>query len=113
MLIEENQGSISESCWCRISRLRAFAHRPPANQIIHVLAKPPVKGIKIMDPITVSGQLQLQRSDVDVAMGMGKSGYRMQADAVSPTSRLCRPTERQLGICRGCNFLMGVCFMSM
>lgn len=82
--IEENQGSISELLLVPYFGACVHSPPPPANQIIHVIAKPPVKGFKIMDPITISGTLQLERSDVDVAMGMGKSGYKMQADMVKP-----------------------------
>lgn len=82
--IEENQGSISELLLVPYFGACVHSPPPPANQIVHVIARPPVKGFKIMDPITVSGTLQLERSDVDVAMGMGKSGYKLQADTLKP-----------------------------
>ena len=82
--IEENQGSVSE--FLLVPYFGACVHSPPppANQIIHVIARPPVKALKVMDPVTISGPLQLERSDVDVAMGMGKSGYKMRAELVKP-----------------------------
>lgn len=79
--IEENNGAVSE--FLLVPYFGACVHSPPppANQIIHVIAKTPTK-IKMMDTLWVSGTLQLDRSDIDVAMGLGKSGYKMQADLV-------------------------------
>lgn len=53
---------------------------PPANQIIHVIATKPVKGLRSMDAVWVSGVLKTQRQD----SVMGKSGYQMQAHVVEP-----------------------------
>jgi len=52
---------------------------PPANQIIHVHARPPVKGFETMDAVWVSGTLALARSH---NAEMGSSGYRLQAAQV-------------------------------
>ena len=78
--IEENNGAVSE--FLLVPYFGACVHSPPppANQIIHVISKP--TKIKMMDTLWVSGTLQLDRSDVDVAMGLGKSGYKMNADLV-------------------------------
>lgn len=51
---------------------------PPANQIIHVMPDKPVKGVKNMEAVWVSGRLEIGVSDSP----MGKSGYRMQAREV-------------------------------
>lgn len=51
---------------------------PPANQIVHVVANPPVKGFRSMDTVWVSGTLKTQRQD----SGMGVSGYRMEVQRV-------------------------------
>lgn len=51
---------------------------PPANQIIHVLADPPVRGMDMMEAVWVEGRLEVARSDT----GMGRSGYRMRARSV-------------------------------
>jgi len=82
--LEEVKGDLKE--FLLVPYFGACIHSPPppANQIIHVIAKPPVKALKVMDPVTISGPLQLERSDVDVAMGMGKSGYKMRAELVKP-----------------------------
>lgn len=52
---------------------------PPANQIIHVIADSPVKGVKAMEAVWVEGTLELALSDTD----MGRSSYRMKARAVT------------------------------
>ena len=51
---------------------------PPANQIIHVMPDKPVKGVKNMEAVWVSGKLDIGHNDSP----MGKSGYRMQAKEV-------------------------------
>ncbi|MDP2833016.1 MAG: DUF3299 domain-containing protein [Pseudomonadota bacterium] len=51
---------------------------PPANQIIHVMPDKPVKGVKNMEAVWVSGKLTIGRADTP----MGSSGYRMQAKEV-------------------------------
>lgn len=56
---------------------------PPANQIIHVLASKPLKGIQTMDPVWVSGTLDIARSDSP----LGTSGYRMTGEIVLPYSK--------------------------
>jgi hypothetical protein len=53
---------------------------PPANQTIHVKAAKPVKGVRMMDAVWVSGQLLTEKSDTR----MGASGYRMNAQVVAP-----------------------------
>jgi hypothetical protein len=52
---------------------------PPANQVIHVVADPPVHGMEIMEAVWVEGRLEVASSDTD----MGRSGYRMQAHRVT------------------------------
>jgi hypothetical protein len=53
---------------------------PPANQVIHVTLKTSVKGLRMMDAIWVSGQLQVAASET----GMGTASYRMDAVSVAP-----------------------------
>ena len=53
---------------------------PPGNQIIHVLPKVPVKGLRSMDTVWISGVLSAERTD----SYMGAAGYRIEADAVAP-----------------------------
>lgn len=52
---------------------------PPANQIIHVRSDTPVKGIKTMDAVWVSGVLDIDRRD---NTDMGISGYAMSAQKI-------------------------------
>jgi hypothetical protein len=52
---------------------------PPANQIIHVVAESPVKGVKAMEAVWVEGTLEIALSDTD----MGRSSYRMKARGVT------------------------------
>jgi hypothetical protein len=51
---------------------------PPANQIIHVFAAKPVKGVHAMTAVWVSGILKSERKN----SAMGMSGYRMEAKVV-------------------------------
>jgi hypothetical protein len=53
---------------------------PPANQIIHVLVDPPLKGVQSMATMWVSGTLETIRSP----SSMGTSGYRMKAAKIVP-----------------------------
>ncbi|MBC7852883.1 MAG: DUF3299 domain-containing protein, partial [Pirellulaceae bacterium] len=56
---------------------------PPANQIVHVVVAPPVKGIRTMDVVWVSGTLETTRRE----SSMGMSGYALNAVAVNSASR--------------------------
>lgn len=53
---------------------------PPANQIIHVVLRAPIKALRAMDAIWLSGVLDTGRADT----AMGTSGYRMTAATVEP-----------------------------
>ena len=53
---------------------------PPANQMIHVFPKEPLRNAMIMGPVWVSGTLKAWLSDTS----FGAVGYRMQADRVEP-----------------------------
>lgn len=53
---------------------------PPANQIVHVVPKTPVRGVRSMDTVWVSGVLGIERTD----SYMGAAGYRIQAVRVLP-----------------------------
>lgn len=53
---------------------------PPANQIVHVRLVSPVKGLRAMDAVWVSGRMTVQRR----ASELGVSGYAMQAMRVDP-----------------------------
>ena len=51
---------------------------PPANQIIHVQTGKPIRGLRTMDAIWVSGTLGIRRASSE----MGVSGYSLAADEV-------------------------------
>ncbi|HTY99024.1 MAG TPA: DUF3299 domain-containing protein [Rhodocyclaceae bacterium] len=53
---------------------------PPANQMIHVFPKKPLRNAQIMGTVWVSGTLKTTFSDTS----FGAVGYRMQADGVEP-----------------------------
>jgi hypothetical protein len=53
---------------------------PPANQIIHVIPRQPVKMKTYMDAVWVEGVIELAISKTD----MGDSGYRLRAVKVEP-----------------------------
>jgi len=53
---------------------------PPANQIIHVVAATPAKGLRSMDAVWISGKLTLDKTD----SYMGMAGYRIEAQTVAP-----------------------------
>jgi uncharacterized protein len=53
---------------------------PPSNQIIHVVPRVPVTGVRSMDGVWIGGVLKVKRSDSP----MGVSSYRMDAVEVEP-----------------------------
>jgi hypothetical protein len=59
---------------------------PPANQIIHVLPKTPLAGVRSMDAVWVSGPLVAARTDTY----MGAGGYRIEALKVEPYNEKAR-----------------------
>jgi uncharacterized protein len=53
---------------------------PPANQIIHVITRKPMKNAQAMAAVWVSGTVEIAHTDSE----WGASGYRMKADIVLP-----------------------------
>lgn len=53
---------------------------PPSNQVVYVVSRQPVKDLRTMDTLWVSGVLTLQGGD----SGMGTYAYRLQAERVEP-----------------------------
>jgi hypothetical protein len=51
---------------------------PPANQIVHVKATRPGRGLRSMDTVWVTGTLRTERRDTD----MGVSGYTLEGASV-------------------------------
>ncbi len=54
---------------------------PPANQIIHVLAATPQKGLRAMDTVWISGTLEAARFN---SGEMGVSGYQVKQARIEP-----------------------------
>ncbi len=78
--LEDTQAGLKE--FLLVPYFGACIHTPPppANQIIHVKADKPPKGLHSMDTVWISGTLKTLRSD----SYMGASGYRMDAVVVEP-----------------------------
>ena len=76
--LDETKAGLSE--FLLVPYFGACIHTPPppANQIIHVRAAKPIKGLRTMDAVWASGTLELKRSD----SAMGVSGYGMAAQSV-------------------------------
>lgn len=76
--LEEAKGQMKE--FLLVPYFGACIHSPPppANQIIHVVVNPPVKGFHSMDTVWVNGTLNTTRQD----SYMGVSGYKLQAQRV-------------------------------
>lgn len=60
---------------------------PPANQIVHVIADKPIKALRMMDAVWVTGTLKTMRLDTV----MGTSGYRIQTSAIDRYVAPSRP----------------------
>ena len=78
--LEEVKGELKEFLLVPYYGACIHSPPPPANQIVHVVAAKPVKGIRSMDTVWVSGTLKSARKD----SGMGMSGYQMAAAVVVP-----------------------------
>jgi hypothetical protein len=63
---------------------------PPANQIIHVFAQPPLKDVQAMDAIWVSGTLEITQSNSQ----MGNASYGMKTQKVEPYQWGTTETEK-------------------
>jgi uncharacterized protein len=55
---------------------------PPANQIIHVISAKPIKNLRVMDAVWVSGELKAARYSKQTPMGMGAAGYQIDSTVV-------------------------------
>ena len=76
--LEEVKGEVKE--FLLVPYFGACIHTPPppANQIIHVTVTKPLKGLRSMDTVWVSGTLKTARID----SSMGTSGYRLTTAAL-------------------------------
>ncbi|MDP2135497.1 MAG: DUF3299 domain-containing protein [Sulfuritalea sp.] len=78
--LENKGGKVSE--FLLVPYFGACIHSPPppANQIIHVVAKRPVSKLNSMDTVWVSGTMSLQYANTP----WGSAGYRLTADRIVP-----------------------------
>jgi hypothetical protein len=78
--LEEVKGELKE--FLLVPYFGACIHSPPppANQIVHVVAPQPLKGVRTMDAVWVSGTLRIARTD----SAMGTSGYTIGDPTVRP-----------------------------
>jgi hypothetical protein len=56
---------------------------PPANQIIHVISSKPIRNLRVMDAVWVSGELKAARYTKATPMGMGAAGYQIKSTTVT------------------------------
>lgn len=78
--IEQSKEGISEFLLVPYHGACIHTPPPPANQIVHVKAGAPVKGIQSMSAVWVTGVLQTVRKD----SGMGVSGYALDLAGIEP-----------------------------
>jgi uncharacterized protein len=78
--LEESKDGLKE--FLLVPYFGACVHSPPppANQIIHVLASTPAKGLRSMDAVWIQGNLVRTRTE----SYMGTSSWRMEAKAIEP-----------------------------
>ena len=78
--VEEGRGEVRE--FLLVLHFGACIHTPPppANQIAYVVAPKPLKGLRMMDAVWVTGTLEAQRQDTL----MGSSGYEIVPTASTP-----------------------------
>lgn len=77
--LEQADGEITE--FLLVPYFGACIHSPPppANQIVHVKVAKPLKGLRSMDAVWVTGRLNAARQD----SAMGTSGYQIQTAGVA------------------------------
>ena len=78
--LEESKDGVKE--FLLVPYFGACIHSPPppANQIIHVVAKKPVGKLNSMDAVWVSGTLSLKYANTP----WGSAGYRLDVDKIAP-----------------------------
>ena len=85
--LEEVKGELTE--FLLVPYFGACIHTPPppANQIVHVVASKPLKGLRMMDAIWASGTLRTQREN----SVMGMSGYHLEGAVLERYTPPARP----------------------
>lgn len=85
--LEEVKGDIRE--FLLVPYFGACIHTPPppANQIVHVVTDKPLKGLRTMDAVWVTGTLKTHRQN----SVMGMSGYAIQGGTLERYAPPARP----------------------
>jgi uncharacterized protein len=76
--LEEAHGELKEFLLVPYYGACIHSPPPPSNQIVHVVSPQPLKGLRSMDAVWVSGTLKVQRQD----SAMGVAGYQILRPAV-------------------------------
>ena len=76
--LEAVQGNIKELLLVPYFGACIHTPPPPANQIVHVVVERPLKGLRAMDAVWVTGMLKTRRQE----SAMGVSGYAIQGGTI-------------------------------
>lgn len=84
--LDSDHGAVTELLLVPYFGACIHAPPPPANQVIHVFLREPLRDMKMMDPVHVSGTLRLARdASPDNAAGLIETvGYELAAESIVP-----------------------------
>jgi hypothetical protein len=84
--LDSDYGAVTELLLVPYYGACIHAPPPPANQVIHIFLREPLRNLKMMDAVHVIGTLRLarNRSPDNVAGLIETVGYEMTAEAVVP-----------------------------
>lgn len=84
--LDSDHGAVTEILLVPYFGACIHAPPPPANQVIHVFLRTPLRDMRMMDAVHVSGTLRLarERSPDNVAGLVETIGYEMDAEAIVP-----------------------------
>lgn len=84
--LDTDNGAVTEFLLVPYFGACIHAPPPPANQVIHVFARQPLRHLTMMDPVYVSGTVRMARDKApDSAAGLIETiGYEMDLEAVTP-----------------------------
>ncbi|MDQ2819730.1 MAG: DUF3299 domain-containing protein [Pseudomonadota bacterium] len=84
--LDTDNGAVTEFLLVPYFGACIHAPPPPANQVIHVFARQPLRHLTMMEPVHVSGTVRMARDKApDSAAGLIETiGYEMDLEAVAP-----------------------------
>jgi hypothetical protein len=84
--LDSDNGAVTEFLLVPYFGACIHAPPPPANQVIHVFARQPLRHLTMMDPVYISGTVRVARDKTpDSAAGLIDTiGYEMDLEAVAP-----------------------------